>query len=70
MYFNLSTVTELLYQKLLSQKTKEKSERVILWIALVSFVVHLLLIGLIHFHIIEIATKRYALKVLFTVSQN
>ena len=50
----LSNLLEKLYQKLLSKKTKEKSERVILWIALVSFIIHLLAIGLIHFNIISI----------------
>ena len=50
----LSKHPEKLYQKLLSKKTKEKSERVILLIALVSFIIHLLVIGLIHFNIIYI----------------
>jgi len=45
---------ERLYQKLLSKKTKESSERVILWIALVSFIIHLVMIGLIHFNIITV----------------
>ena len=49
--FNLM---ENLYQRLLSQKTKEKSERIILWIALASFILHLLLIELINFDIISI----------------
>jgi hypothetical protein len=43
-----------LLEKLLSKKTKEKSERVILWIAVVSFIIHLLIIGLIHFNLISI----------------
>jgi len=51
---DLSKLLEKNYQKLLSKKTKEKSERVILWIALVSFIIHLLMIGLIHFNIITI----------------
>lgn len=51
---DLSKLLEKLYQILLSKKTKEKSERVILWIALVSFIIHLLMIGLIHFNIITI----------------
>jgi hypothetical protein len=51
---NLSKLLEKLYQKLLSKKTKERSERVILWIALVGFIIHLLMIGLIHFNIITI----------------
>ncbi len=51
---DLSKLLENLYQKFLSKKTKEKSERVILWIALVSFIIHLVMIGLIHFTIIPI----------------
>jgi len=50
----LSKSLENLYQKLLSKKTKEKSELIILWIALASFIIHLLLIGLIDFNIISI----------------
>jgi len=53
----LSKLLENLYQKLLSKKTKEGSERVILWIALVSFIIHLLIIGLIHFNIITISEQ-------------
>jgi hypothetical protein len=51
---DLSKLLEKLYQKFLSKKTKEKSERFILWIALVSFIIHLVMIGLIHFNIITI----------------
>ena len=51
---SLSNNFEKLYQKLLSKKTKERSERAILWIALASFTIHLLIIGLIHFNIIYI----------------
>jgi hypothetical protein len=50
---DISKLLGKLYQKLLSQKTKERSERVILWIALVSFLIHLLMIGLIHFNILN-----------------
>ena len=50
----LSNSLENLYQKLLSKKTKEKSELIILWIALASFIIHLLVIGLIDFNIISI----------------
>ncbi|MGY6562434.1 MAG: hypothetical protein ACXITV_10030 [Luteibaculaceae bacterium] len=46
----LSTV----YQRLLSNKTKKISERVILSIAIVSFLVHLLLIYLVDFGIIQL----------------
>ncbi|MCF8323097.1 MAG: hypothetical protein K9I26_08180 [Flavobacterium sp.] len=59
---DLSKLLEILYQKLLSKKTKEKSERVILWIALVSFIIHLLMIGLIHFNIITINEPSNLLK--------
>ena len=54
--------SEKIYQKLLSKKTKEKSERVVLWIALVSFIIHLLMIGLIHFNIITINEPSNLLK--------
>jgi hypothetical protein len=50
----LSKILEKIYPKLLSKKTKEKSEQVILWIALASFIIHLLIIGLLQFHIISI----------------
>jgi hypothetical protein len=59
---NLSKLLEKFYQKLLSKKTKERSERVILWIALVSFIIHLLMIGLIHFNIITINEPSNLLK--------
>lgn len=51
---DLSKLFEKLYQKLLSQKTKERSERVILWIALAGFIIHLLMIGLVDFNIITL----------------
>ncbi len=57
-----SKLMEKLYQKLLSKKTKEKSERAILWIALVSFIIHLLMIGLIHFNLITIDEPSNLLK--------
>jgi hypothetical protein len=59
---NLSKLLEKLYRKLLSEKTKERSEHVILWIALVSFIVHLLIIGLIYFNIITIDEPSNLLK--------
>jgi hypothetical protein len=58
----LSKILENLYQKLLSKKTKEKSEQVILWIALASFILHLLVIGLLHFNIISISEPSNLLK--------
>lgn len=57
--FNLM---EKLYQKLLSKETKERSEQAILWIALSSFIVHLSIIGLIHFNIIYINEPSNLLK--------
>jgi hypothetical protein len=58
----LSHFLEKLYQKLLSKKTKEKSEQTILWIALVSFIIHLVIIGLLHFNIIAINEPSNLLK--------
>jgi len=59
---DLSIILEKLYQKLLSKRTKERSERVILWIALGSFIIHLLMIGLIHFNVIIINEPSNLLK--------
>ena len=59
---NISKLLEKVYPKLLSKKTKERSERVILWIALVSFLIHLLMIGLIHFNIITVNEPSSLLK--------
>jgi len=59
---NLSKIFEALYQRLLSNRTKERSEQAILWIALTSFIIHLLLIGLIHFDIISISEPSNLLK--------
>jgi len=58
----LNSKIEILYKKLLSEKTKERSERIILWIALVSFIAHLLMIGLIHFNFIIINEPSNLLK--------
>ena len=58
----ISKILEKLYQKLLSKKTKEKSEQAILWIALASFIIHLLIIGLIHLNIISINEPSKLLK--------
>ena len=59
---NLSKLLEKLYRKLLSNKTKEKSERFILWIALLSFIIHLIMIGLMHFNVITINEPSNLLK--------
>ena len=58
----LSNFLENLYQKLLSKKTKERSEQTILWIALISFIIHLVMIGLLHFNIIAIDEPSNLLK--------
>lgn len=50
------------HQKLLSSKTKESSEQAILWIALASFIIHLSVIGLLHFNIISIIEPSNLLK--------
>ena len=59
---DLAKILEKLYQKLLSKETKENSERVILWIALGSFIIHLLIIGLIHFNLITVNEPSNLLK--------
>jgi len=58
----LSNFLEKLYQKLLSEKTKERSEQIILWIALSSFIIHLLVIELINLNIIVISDASDLLK--------
>jgi hypothetical protein len=59
---DLAKILEKLYQKLLSKETKENSERVILWIALGSFIMHLLIIGSMHFNIITVNEPSNLLK--------
>ena len=46
-----------IYQNLLSDKTKRKSERIILIIAIISFLTHLTIIYLVDFNIISLYTK-------------
>ncbi len=53
---------EILYQKLLSDKTKRGSERVILIIAIASFLIHLTIIYLVDFGIISLHTPSDLLK--------
>jgi hypothetical protein len=48
---------ELLSAKLLSEKTKEKSEKIIVTIAIISFILHLLLIFLVDFNVLQIQDK-------------
>ncbi len=53
---------EILYQKLLSDKTKKESERVILIIAIASFIIHLTIIYLVDFEIISLNSHSDLLK--------
>jgi hypothetical protein len=50
----LNKISEVLYLKFLSEEVKEKSEKVILTVAIISFIIHLLLIALVNFKIIAI----------------
>ncbi len=45
---------DLFYAKLLSEKTKHRSETIIVSIAIVSFLLHLLIIALVDLHIIQV----------------
>lgn len=47
-------VFDMFYARLLSEKTRQKSERIIIFIAIVSFMLHLLLIALVHWKILEL----------------
>jgi hypothetical protein len=58
----LSKILENLYQKFLSKRTKDIGEQFILWIALVSFIIHLVIIGLLHFNLIAINIQSNLLK--------
>ena len=51
-----------LYQKLLSETTKRKSERIIITVAIISFLLHLLLIGLKELSIFDIWPNAELLK--------
>lgn len=53
----LLTLFEKLHHYFLSEKTKNKSERVILAVAITSFVLHLTLIYLVDFGVIDLQTK-------------
>jgi hypothetical protein len=50
----LNKVISYLYNSFLSEKVKEKSEVVIVYVAIVSFILHLLLIGLVNLHLITV----------------
>lgn len=54
---NRTSSVELLFSRLLSSQTKEKSEKVMLSIALISYALHLLLITLVNLHVLEIDSK-------------
>jgi hypothetical protein len=58
----LRALSEQLYTTFLSEKTKDKSEQAILWIALASFLIHLLLIALIHFDLLHFDSPSNLLK--------
>jgi hypothetical protein len=58
----MTTKLEWLYNKLLSDKTKAKSERAILIIAIVSFIIHLAIIYLASYNIIPIDSDSKLLK--------
>lgn len=50
-------IIDKIFDKLLSHKVKEQSERVILSIAIVSYLAHLILILLAHYGVLQIETK-------------
>jgi hypothetical protein len=58
----LNNYFDFFYQKLLSEKTKKKSERVILVIAITSFLIHLTIIYLVDFGIISLHAPSDLLK--------
>lgn len=58
----LQNLSESLFQRLLSERSKEKSERVILQVAIASFIIHLLLIGLVNFDIFSLGEPSSLLK--------
>ncbi len=50
----LQKLFDFLYAKLLSEKTKHQSEKIFVGIAIISFLLHLLIIGLVDFNFIKI----------------
>jgi hypothetical protein len=50
----LPEIFERLFENFLSEKNKKRIERIILWVAIISFIAHLIIIGLVHFNIIAI----------------
>jgi hypothetical protein len=57
----IKNIFDNLYRKFLSPQTKERSEKAILWIALFSFIIHLVVITLVHFNIIFIDDSSHLL---------
>lgn len=51
---NLSNIADILFQKFLSEKIKERSERIILSVAIISFIIHLVIIAFVNFDVISI----------------
>ncbi len=51
-----------LHNRVLSEKTREKSEAVIIWIAIAGFLLHLLLIALAKLHLVQISDTSGLLK--------
>ena len=49
-----SKTFDLFYSKLLSEKTKDKSETIIVSIAIISFILHLLLIALVDLKVLQL----------------
>ncbi len=47
-------ILNLLYSKLLSESAKKKSELIIILIAIIAFLLHVLLIALVHFNIVQL----------------
>ena len=50
---SLNLIFESLFHKFLSEKTKNKSEKVVVSIAIISFIIHLVLIGLVDLNLIS-----------------
>ena len=50
---SLNLIFESLFHKFLSEKTKNKSEKVVVSIAIISFIIHLVLIGLVVLNLIS-----------------
>jgi hypothetical protein len=50
----MNTIFNIIFQKLLSEKAKEETEFFILWISLISFVVHTAIIVFVHLNIISV----------------